>query len=184
MCRFILNAGLKIKFQDRRRIKVFLIAKVENAGIGGFITVLDASHDALEIEMEAKSTPLFAALRSRMEWLSERQKLLSENIANADTPGYRARDLKPVDFHKLLKRGSTSQIAMTHPQHLKGAADAQRFSFKPEEMRTDEVNLLGNSVSVEDQMVKLGETQMEYETATSIYRKQAQLLKLALGSRS
>lgn len=180
----MLNTGLKIKFQARRSIKVFLSAKVENAGIGSFIAVLDASHDALEIRMEAKGAPLFAALRARMEWLSERQKLLSENIANADTPGYHARDLKPVDFHKLLKRGSTSQMAMTHPQHLKGAADAQRFSFKPEELATNEVNPSGNSVSIEEQMVKLGETQMEYETATGLYRKQTQLLKLALGSRN
>lgn len=180
----MLNTGLKIKFQAGRSIKVFLSAKVENAGVGGFITALDASHDALGFRMEAKGAPLFAALRARMEWLSERQKLLSENIANADTPGYQVRDLKPVDFHKLLKRGSTSQIAMTNPLHLKGAADAQRFNFKPEKVSTEEVNPSGNSVSIEEQMVKLGETQMEYETATSIYRKQAQLLKLALGSRN
>jgi flagellar basal-body rod protein FlgB len=89
-----------------------------------------------------------------------------------------------VDFHKLLKRSSSSEVTLTHPQHLKGAADAQRFKFKPEELSTDEVNPSGNSVSVEEQMVKLGETQMEYETATGIYRKQAQLMKLALGSRN
>ncbi len=134
--------------------------------------------------MDNKGIPLFAALRAKMEWLSERQKLLAENIANADTPGYQSRDLKPVDFHKLLKRGSTSEIAITNPHHLKGAADAQRFNFKPEKSKTFEVNPSGNSVSIEDQMVKLGETQMEYETVTGIYRKQAQLLKLALGNRN
>ncbi len=134
--------------------------------------------------MEAKGAPLFAALRAKMDWLSERQKLLSENIANADTPGYQARDLKPVDFHKMLKRSSASEIAITNPRHLKGAADAQRFNFKPEKTSSKEVNPSGNSVSIEEQMVKLGETQMEYETVTGIYRKQAQLLKLALGSRN
>lgn len=136
------------------------------------------------IHMDTRGVPLFAAMRAKMEWLSERQKLLSENIANADTPGYSARDLKPVDFHKLLKRGSASEIALTHPQHLKGAADAQRFNFKPVKLEANEKNPTGNSVSIEEQMVLLGETQMEYETATGIYRKQAQLLKLALGSRN
>lgn len=131
--------------------------------------------------MEAKGIPLFAALRAKMEWLSERQKLLSENIANSDTPGYNARDLKPVDFKALLKRGSASDIAITNPLHLKGGADVQNFNFKPIEQESQESNPSGNTVSIEDQMVKLGETQMEYETATGIYRKQAQLLKLALG---
>ncbi len=134
--------------------------------------------------MDSKNIPLLSAVRARMEWLSERQKLLSENIANADTPGYRSRDLKPVDFHKMLKRGSTSEVAITHTQHLKGAADAQRFKFKPEIATATEVNPSGNSVSIEEQMVKLGETQMEYEAATGIYRKQTMLLKLALGNRN
>ncbi len=134
--------------------------------------------------MDTKGAPIFTAMRAKMEWLSERQKLLSENIANADTPGYRARDLKPVDFYKMLKRGSTSEIATTHPRHLKGAADAQRFKFKPVNVDGNETNPSGNSVSIEEQMVKLGETQMEYETVTGIYRKQMQIMKLALGGRN
>ncbi len=145
---------------------------------------LNASRDARETKMDMKGVPLFSALRARMEWLSERQKLLSENIANADTPGYRTRDLKPVDFEEMLKQGHASDIATTHSGHLKGSADVNRFNFKPVEVDGQEANPSGNTVSIEDQMVKLGETQMEYETATGIYRKQAQLLKLALGSRN
>ncbi|MSP43058.1 MAG: flagellar basal body rod protein FlgB [Alphaproteobacteria bacterium] len=134
--------------------------------------------------MDSKSVPILSALRTRMEWLSERQKLLSENIANADTPGFRARDLKPVDFHKLLKSQSTSELALTHPMHIKGGTGAQNFKFKPQESDIFEVNPSGNTVSIEEQMVKLGETQMEYETATGIYRKQSQMLKIALGNRN
>ena len=37
-------------------------------------------------------------LRERMSWLNARQDVLSQNVANADTPGYTARDLKPLDF--------------------------------------------------------------------------------------
>lgn len=134
--------------------------------------------------MDSKSVPILSALRTRLEWLSERQKLLSENIANADTPGYRARDLKPVDFHKMLKRNSTSALALTHPMHIKGGLGDQNFRFQPTEAEGYEVNPSGNSVSIEEQMVKLGETQMEYETATGIYRKQSQMLKIALGARN
>lgn len=176
----MLNGGLTDEFlktrKPRQRIKVFLNREGQNAGPGAFR--LD---EALEVHMDTKGVPLYAALRAKMEWLSERQKLLAENIANADTPGYRARDLKPLDFGQLLKRRGSSDIAMTHARHLKGASDAQRFTFKPEDAGSDETNPSGNAVTIEDQMVKLGEIQMEYETVAGVYRKQAQLLKLALG---
>lgn len=134
--------------------------------------------------MDSKGIPILTALRTRMEWLSERQKLLSENIANSDTPGYKSRDLQPLDFRKILKRRASSELALTHPMHLKGGLDMQNFKFTPQADNESEVNPSGNSVSIEEQMVKLGETQMEYETATGIYRKQSQILKLALGGRN
>ena len=48
--------------------------------------------------MDVSSIPLLSLLKERMAWLSQRQDLLSQNVANADTPGYTAHDLKPVDF--------------------------------------------------------------------------------------
>lgn len=134
--------------------------------------------------MDSKSVPILSALRTRMEWLSERQKLLSENIANADTPGYQARDLKPIDFQKLLKDQKAAGLSLTHPMHIKGGNSSQNFKFTPENSDISETNPSGNTVSIEEQMVKLGETQMEYETATGIYRKQSQMLKVALGNRN
>lgn len=133
--------------------------------------------------MDMSGVPLFAALRAKMEWLSERQKILAENIANADTPGYRARDMKKMDFSAILKKRSTQGIAMTHPGHVNGGSDAQRYRFKTEIADSYESNPSGNAVSIEDQMMKIGETQMEYETTTGIYRKQSALLKMALGRR-
>jgi flagellar basal-body rod protein FlgB len=180
----MLNTGLTKKFSAAMRIKVFLTPKAENAGGEEFLCRANGSDNGLEIKMALKGVPLFSMLRAKMEWLSERQKLLSENIANADTPGYRARDLKPVDFEEMMKRGAGADIAVTRPGHLKGGADVNRFNFKPVEVEGQEANPTGNTVSIEDQMVKLGETQMEYETATGIYRKQAALLKLALGGRN
>lgn len=134
-------------------------------------------------EMNLGHVPLFAALRAKMEWLSERQKILAENIANADTPGYRARDMKKVNFREMLKNQGARGMAMTHPGHINGSSEAQRFKFKTEEDGSYETNPSGNAVSIEEQMMKIGETQMEYEATTGIYRKQAQLLKLALGRR-
>jgi flagellar basal-body rod protein FlgB len=68
--------------------------------------------------------------------------------------------------------------------HIKGGSGVQNFKFTPQESGISEVNPSGNTVSIEEQMVKLGETQMEYETATGIYRKQSQMLKVALGNRN
>ena len=48
--------------------------------------------------MPVSDIPLFSMLRTRMQWHQERQKVLAENVANADTPNFRTRDLKPLDF--------------------------------------------------------------------------------------
>ena len=60
--------------------------------------------------MDVIDIPLLSMLKERMAWLSQRQDVLSQNVANADTPGYTARDLKPVDFEQALKRTSTQQF--------------------------------------------------------------------------
>lgn len=59
--------------------------------------------------------PLMGMLRERMSWLNRRQDLLSQNVANADTPGYVARDLKPLNFEDALK---TPSLAVTNARHI------------------------------------------------------------------
>ena len=48
--------------------------------------------------MPISDLPISSMLRTRMQWHQERQRLLAENVANADTPNYRARDLAPPEF--------------------------------------------------------------------------------------
>lgn len=134
-----------------------------------------------DIAVSDKELPIFAALRAKMAWISERQKLLSENIANADTPGYRPRDLKQVDFRALLEKQTSSVgVTLTNRRHLGGGV-AQNYNFKPVESEAGEVSPSGNAVSLEEEMMKVGQSQMEFELTTSLYRKHMQLLKLALG---
>ena len=52
--------------------------------------------------MDGSSVPLLSLLTTRMSWLSGRQSVLAQNVANADTPGYQARDMKPMDFAALV----------------------------------------------------------------------------------
>ena len=56
--------------------------------------------------MAISDLPIFSMLRTRMNWHQERQRLLAENVANADTPQYRPRDLAPLDFGRQVQQAS------------------------------------------------------------------------------
>ena len=56
--------------------------------------------------MAISDLPIFSMLRTRMNWHQERQRLLAENVANADTPGYRPRDLAPLNFGRQVQQAS------------------------------------------------------------------------------
>ena len=99
--------------------------------------------------------PVVGMLKTRMRWLESRQKVLSENIANAETPGYRQRDLKQLDFPQLVAVGAKGE---------------RSFETTPD----------GNSVVLEDEMMKVAETQQDYQLATMLYGKSLALLKMAV----
>ena len=72
---------------------------------------------------------LLQLISARMSWLSQRQAVLSQNIANADTPDYRPKDLRATDFSRLVEgfagHPGTLAMAQTAPAHLEGAAVAR-----------------------------------------------------------
>src|SRR5580700_210001 len=79
--------------------------------------------------MNLPDIPLLSMLKTRMNWLNQRQSLLSQNVANADTPGYAALDLKPVDFADALKKSSQQGsyqggLTVTDPHHITIATDS------------------------------------------------------------
>jgi flagellar basal-body rod protein FlgB len=127
--------------------------------------------------------PLMGMLKTRMRWLESRQKVLSENIANAETPGYRQKDLQALDFGQLVAGGDTTgTIAprLTSPMHIAFQASGDgRFGARGE--RTFETTPDGNSVVLEDEMMKVAETQQDYQLATTLYARSLGLLKMAVG---
>lgn len=135
--------------------------------------------------MSANAFPIFSAIRTKLAWLSARQKVVSENIANANTPGFRARELKPVDFRKMLEnQGHSVGMRVTNARHIVAKNGAsQLFDFRTTEAPIVEMDGSGNSVSIAEETMKLGRTQVEYEMTTNIYRKQTSLLRIALGRR-
>jgi flagellar basal-body rod protein FlgB len=131
--------------------------------------------------MSVADLPLFAVLKSRMRWLEERQKVLAENVANADTPRYRARDLKQLNFNAELKAVMPRvELAATAPAHI--AAPAAEAIAHPQGPRGGfETKPSGNAVVLEEQMMKVAETAMDHQTATSLYARGLALLKTAIG---
>jgi flagellar basal-body rod protein FlgB len=133
--------------------------------------------------MDLDKIPLFKAMSQRMAWLNERQSVLAQNVANADTPNYRSRDLKAPSFSELVgQRSSQLHLAATQPNHLTGPGAAAQF--RPEADRNVELSPSGNAVSLEDQMMKVSSTATDYQLTTSLYKQHIAMLKTVLGKGS
>ncbi|GAB4175712.1 MAG: flagellar basal body rod protein FlgB [Thalassobaculales bacterium] len=131
--------------------------------------------------MDLNKLTVFQVNRQKTEWLNQRQRVLSENVANADTPGYTARDLKPISFDKQLARVPQVRPAVTSGRHIEGAPVSPNKVNKERPREFYEVTPSGNAVVLEDQMLKVSETQTDHAAMTNLYRKQLGLLKTAIG---
>ncbi len=131
--------------------------------------------------MALEDIPLFAMLRGRLGYLSDRQRLIAENVANADTPGFMPRDLKPF----AVAQASAPQLAPVEPtvpsaRHLVGTLPSKaRTTFKPQRDPDSETRLDGNSVVLEEEMMKMTQARMDYDAAIGFYQKSLGLLRLA-----
>src|SRR5215467_10159389 len=131
--------------------------------------------------MDLNGVPLFSLLTNRMSWLSARQSVLAQNVANADTPNYVARDMKPMDFENMLAgQNSGTGLTLTNVRHIDIHAASEPFE---DEARGEGGKPTGNVVSVEQEMIKLSDTQIQYQTATNLYQKAVNMVRTALGSR-
>jgi flagellar basal-body rod protein FlgB len=131
--------------------------------------------------MDLANLPLFSAITRKMNWLTNRQKVLAENVANVDTPQYKAADLRPLDFrNELAKTEGRLQMVSTDQRHLSGTVPANEGQAQPL-AQAEERDINGNTVSLEDEMMKVSETMADYQLMTSLYKKQIGMLKEALG---
>jgi flagellar basal-body rod protein FlgB len=122
--------------------------------------------------------PLLSQIKGRLTWLDERQRVIAENVANSDTPGYVGRDLElPKDFAAALRQGRGVALTRTSAMHIAPAAPPARFttSAAPD----SETTLDGNAVVVEEQMLKMAESRMAYDAAIGFYQKSMQMLRMA-----
>jgi flagellar basal-body rod protein FlgB len=131
--------------------------------------------------MDLSRTPLFAMISQRMGWLSERQRVIAQNVANADTPGYQTRDLQPLDFGRLLSSLRQHLTPTTTDGNHIAPSTSSGSSANRERTQPFETTLSGNSVSLEREMTKAADSAVDYQLVTNIYRRQLNMLRTAIG---
>jgi flagellar basal-body rod protein FlgB len=130
--------------------------------------------------MDLTKIPFFDLINKRLAWLSQRQDVLAENVANANTPGYKARDLKEPSFAELLRGADPSnRMAATQAGHIVASTRANAYKVIDDKSATPTIN--GNAVDVEAEMMKVSKTGIDYQFAISLYKKQLGFIKTALG---
>lgn len=134
--------------------------------------------------MQIADIPLLGMLRERMSWLNARQDTLSQNVANADSPGYLARDLKPMNFEDMMKRvngDGSSGLTTTNAMYI-NISPSQTDGFTGVDSPDTEASVTGNTVSLEAEMIKVSDTQAQFQAATNLYGKAISMMRTAIGN--
>ena len=112
-----------------------------------------------------ESIQLFEVASRQAEWLSVRQSVVSGNIANANTPGFRARDVSP--FEAVLQN-TNLPMAATNPMHI---IDASTDRFVESEVNEGSAQQLsGNSVELSSELMKEGMIKRDYDLNTAVVK--------------
>ena len=132
--------------------------------------------------MALHDTSLFSMVNDRMRWLTQRQRVIGQNIANANTPDYQGSDLRPLSFRDSLRKADVSMpLVQTSDAHV--AASTARDAFKTAASRSPyEVTPDGNQVILEEQMIKMNQTQQDYTLSLRIFQKYTNLYKTVSGA--
>lgn len=130
--------------------------------------------------MDPTAIPLLQMLKSRLGYLSNRQSLVAQNVANVDTPGFKPSDLTPFSFKVAQAAQGAGAPARTQAKHLSGTlVTTSAGGARVKEKADSETTLDGNGVVLEEQMMKMAEARTNYDAAISFYQRSMGLLKLA-----
>jgi flagellar basal-body rod protein FlgB len=134
--------------------------------------------------MNYTDLPLFSIMRGKLGYLSQRQSVIAQNIANADTPGYQAKDLAEPNFKEIAGRmqlAASLPLATTSRKHLQGDMPTVTTTGVVKRPSTYERNPNGNNVVIEEEMMRVAENQAEYQKVLNLYRKSVDMFRTALG---
>jgi flagellar basal-body rod protein FlgB len=130
--------------------------------------------------MDPTHIGLFDLAEKRLVWTAQRQTVLAANIANANTPGFQARDVE--SFDKVLAGSGPVQPVQTQPGHMAGTLPTGLASLttNPPDARA----LDGNSVALDQQLTKVADTETTQSLVTSIWKEYIGMFNTALGKSS
>ncbi len=134
--------------------------------------------------MTTQNIGLFKALNAKMHYLNTRQKVLAQNVANADTPGYVPKELSKVDFGRVLRDVTKENrvfVETTQAGHMPPPNMLEDPKSRAAKL-VYEVAPVGNEVSLEEQLVKSSQNTMDYNLMTTLYQKNVNMIKTVLGT--
>ncbi|MBD9526306.1 FlgB family protein [Paracoccus sp. PAR01] len=108
-----------------------------------------------------------------------RQKLIAQNVANADTPGFKSQDL--ARFSETYRSGVSTELRATRPGHVTG------ISWGGQNREIDaggEPAPNGNSVSIEDEMIRVAQAKKEFDLSLAVTRASLSMIRTSLGRRA
>lgn len=140
--------------------------------------------------MSLTDSPYFSLLKTRMSFLNDRQKILADNVANASTPKFVPKDMDQEAFNRSISKlvpnsfggvgvnpVQSISLATTNAGHI--GAKSETISSNAIKSPDSEVTMDGNAVVLEEQMIKVADTRMNYDIALGLYQKGLQLMRLA-----
>lgn len=133
--------------------------------------------------MPIRDTALMTMISDKSHWLTQRQRVIAQNVANANTPDYQARDLVPISFRDSLRQAERNLQLQQASTGVGFAASTAPDDFRVDRGRASyEVSPDKNQVVLEEQIVKMNQTQSEYVLALNLRRKFSQMYRTALGT--
>lgn len=136
--------------------------------------------------MRLEAVPLFAALKDAMAFHSERSRVVADNVAHSDIAGFVPKDIAGGDVGKAIAARKGGRMVLTttvtQPGHISPARSGGATTFTAAAAPDSETTLDGNAVVLEEQMAKLAEARMGYDTAIGLYQKAIGLVRISLKS--
>lgn len=127
--------------------------------------------------MDPTQTGLFDLAAKRLSWAAQRQSVLASNIANANTPGFRARDIE--SFANVLSGSGAVAPAQTQPGHMPGTVPSGLASIAKDPPKARALD--GNAVSLDQQLTKVADTETTQTLVTTIWKRYVGMFNTALG---
>jgi flagellar basal-body rod protein FlgB len=129
---------------------------------------------------------LLGLFTDKMDYLTQRQGVIGTNIASANTPGYKPKDLVGFDtiLQKKLSVTTSGEVVRTNAKHMSGVSGGNGTYKTTTQKDPYEVKPSGNAVVIEQQLTQLAQTNSDYAMVTGLYKKMVGLLKTAIGHRA